>query len=182
MKLIKIQEFKSPEKNSVYLDRQKYCVTLGNNTKHYFTDKRKVSNFLATTNKFLNEQLQELNLYFADCFTLYRSAWLIYDNKNAADQQKIIINFNNLTKSFDSAVKYRIGYLGNFAAWNFLNNIIANILEITSTLLPLFTYRQYFDKCTQLKRMIKNINDIKENLKRYPETDFNFKEIIKNLL
>jgi hypothetical protein len=183
MKTIKIQQFTNPDKESVYSDRNKYKVVLGNDHTSYFTDKRKVSAFLNETNKYLNQVLIELNLYYTETFNLYRSSWLYFDNKKLSIIDKCANdNFNNINEAFKRIIIKSHTVNGNYLTWQFLNRIIEALIEVLELLHPFFTYRIHVDKIAKTKLFLSNLKQLKSDLIIYPDTEENLKKKLASLL
>lgn len=183
MKQIKIQHFTEPNEDSNYINRNKYKVTLGNDYTQYFDNRKKVSAYLNSTNKYLNEILQELNLYYNDVFCLFRNAWVYFDNqKLEAKERKIYRELTSLNSNFDLIIKRSSTLNGNYLTWGFLNKIINGLLSILEELEPFFQYKGHTDKKIKIASLIRVLKGLKSNLLCYPETEENLKEKLKKLL
>jgi hypothetical protein len=183
MKLIKIQHYNQPDKGSVYVNRQKYSVTLGNNHKEFFGDKKHVSSYFNTTNKYLNEILQELNVFQGEIYSLYRCGWIYFDTaKNLAIEQKINTEFRYLDKNFDLIVPRSKMPNGNYLTWGFLNKIINALLSILNDLLPFFQYKGHTDKSIKINSLIRVLTGLQSSLTNYPESEENLRDKLKKLL
>ncbi len=66
--------------NHYVLNNALYSVKLGNGAIHEFSSEKKCKKFLVKTSKFLTNRYNELNLIFADIFTLYRQIYFYFDN------------------------------------------------------------------------------------------------------
>lgn len=66
-----------------------FIVKLGNGTRHEFRSEKETLKFLCNTSKFLTERYNELNLLFADVFTLYRQSYFYLDNNRHQPHAKL---------------------------------------------------------------------------------------------
>jgi hypothetical protein len=78
MKRIRLTHFTS--------DESRYVITLGNSAHHVFKSRKHLDKFLAKTNKFLTEKLNELNFLYIDIFSIHRRNWtyFLHDKKNCS--------------------------------------------------------------------------------------------------
>jgi len=183
MKLIKIQHYSEPDKLSVYIERQKYKITLGNDYQIFFSDKRDLSAFLNNTNIFLNEKFQELNLFYIDTFTIFRCAWIYFDKPELKQKEITIIKiFAGIDKDFNLIIQRSGTPNGNYLVWRFLNSISSGFLDILKSLQPFFKYKGQVDRFIKINNLLKSINVLIIELKIYPETEQNLKKKIKQIL
>lgn len=186
MKQIKIQHFTPANKNSVYIDKKKYSVQLGNGIKKLFTDKKQAVAFLSETNLFLNTKLKELNFILIDVFELYRIAWFYMDNTRTKKQlnlskidHKSKNEIQNLFKTFDIIVSRTGSPNSNHFTFLHFNNIIKSLTTILNILLELYESKSHTDKIYKIKFLINQTTNIKSELAGYPNTN---NDIRKKLL
>lgn len=70
-------------------DDKTYTVNLGNGCIFEFPSEKKCKKFLVKTSKFLTKRYNELNLIFADVFTLYRQIYFYFDNNRQTQHSQI---------------------------------------------------------------------------------------------
>lgn len=177
MKAIKLQNFTEGKKESVYTDRKKHLVQLGNGSKNYFTDKKELAAFLSETNLFLNKKLQELNFIFIEVFALYRVGWFYMDNtrnKKQLNLKQIDNNAKaellNLLKAFDIIVARTNSPNSNYFTFTHFVSIITSLNEILNTLLTLYQSKRHTDKLYKINYLLDQVEQINQELKSYPKT------------
>jgi chaperonin cofactor prefoldin len=185
MKAIKLQHFTRGNKNSVYKERKKYLVQLGNGSKNYFTDKKQLNAFLTETNLFLNKKLQELNFIFIEAFAIYRVGWFYMDNSRTKKQLNLKqiddnarAELNNLLKAFDIIVSRTSSPNSNYFTFSHFVNIITSLKAILNTLLELYESKRHTDKLYKINYLIEQVKQVETELKHYPKTQ---KELQKKL-
>ena len=87
MKKINLTYIRRPAKESVFSWQKTFSVFLGNGVNCSFTSEKKAKIFLAQTNRFLNDTLQELNQIYISIFTEYRNLWFVIDIEKIIEER-----------------------------------------------------------------------------------------------
>lgn len=188
MKQIKIQQFTSPDKQSIYTERQKYKVTLGNGYIGTFTDKKNLSNFITEANLFLNTKLHELNFIYIELFGFYRIAWFYMDQKKSSqlNLRQLETKTQNSLRQMDQAFNLiidRSGYTnGNHFVFSHFKSIINPQIDLIENLLLLYKSKGHTDKVYKLEFLKNQLLFIDNEIKVYPETETNLIEKLKEML
>lgn len=189
MKAIKLQHFTEGKKESIYTQRKKHLVQLGNGSKNYFTDKKELIAFLSETNLFLNKKLQELNFIFIEVFALYRVGWFYMDNsrnKKQLNLKQIDDNARsellNLLKAFDIIVARTNSPNSNHFTFTHFVSIITSLNEILNTLLTLYQSKRHTDKLYKINFLLDQVKQVETELKHYPKTQKELQKKLNDLL
>lgn len=188
MKQIKIQHFTHPDKQSVYTDRQKYKITLGNGYESTFTDKKRLSNFITETNIFLNAKLHELNFIYIELFGFYRVGWFYMDQtkRSQLNLHQLEVKTQHSLRQMDQAfnlITSRSGFTnGNHFVFSHFKSIINPQIDLINNLLQLYKSKGHTDKVYKLEFLKNQLLFIDNEIKVYPETETNLKEKLKEML
>lgn len=155
MKKIELTEFENPKEICNYATDKMYCVRLGNETVNYFSSKKHTVNFLAETNRKLNEILFFTNKLYASVFLEYRRIWA-YGDKYHETVRNLEINFSQINTAFEKTVK-KTTYSGNYYAFRSLNHILDTLTESSIEIFNIYKARNYYSEIRDIKSLIKQI-------------------------
>ncbi|MDD5358554.1 MAG: hypothetical protein PHX80_05365 [Candidatus Nanoarchaeia archaeon] len=166
MRQIAIKNIQLPDRLSVYIKQKQYCVFLGNDTRHYFSALKDAKCFLAVTNRFLNDQLHELNYLYGIIFTEYRNIWFYLTSYQKAEDQ-FISSFAAIDRYFYNAVVKSHGPNGNVFAFNNLFGICNTLADLTSEIMAILQAKKFFVDLRRVKSFEKQVRLINKELKSY---------------
>lgn len=175
MKKINLVNIQLPDKTAVLIRQRKYSVFLGNEKTFQFTNMKEAKRFLAETNRFLNDVLQQCNWLFVFAFSEYRRTWFYFNAritykyvKLDSLEKTILENIRTIDYHFNIVVTRSHFTNGNYFAFQHLNNIIKAIDSILNCLEEILKERNLTDG----KQIMFNRNVLKEltrQLKNYPD-------------
>ena len=82
MKTLQLNNYKDPDKSSIFIKDSKFTVWLNWDLSFSFSDKKKLNNFIADLNRFLNLQLIDINSIYCNTFLIYRDLCNSWDYTN----------------------------------------------------------------------------------------------------
>jgi hypothetical protein len=141
MRQIKIQAINFPGKTD-YIKFNMYSVSLGNDSRTYFSNLKDAKLFVADTNRFLNLKLHEFNQVFISIFSEYQRNWFYFDSKNgkanknlSLSEGKITENLQSITKAMNFMVTRSGSPNGNYFTFTNFYNCLDYSLDILETLI-----------------------------------------------
>ena len=189
MKGIKLQQFTTPNKESVYIKDKKYCVHLGNGYEGYFGSNEAVVSFLHETNSFLNHKLHDLNFIFIEAFSLYRIAWFYLDHNKRTKKinlsgidDRVKRNISGIEHGFVMLTTRSHFHNGNYLSFKHFNNISTNLTEMLKDINLLFTQKGHTDRIYKIRQLTEQITAIKKQINTWPKNEESIAEKIKFLL
>lgn len=189
MKSIRITGLIPPDEKSVYTDRLKYKVILGNGIIRTFTSLSDSKKFLSQVSRFLSYKMHECNTLYTDVFTQYRRAWFYFDHNkpggrdrsNMLDKDRLCqSNITQIADIFNILYKRSDWGNGNHFVFVHFANITRMLLEITDVLA--FVYENKSAAAVQyeieiLTTKIKYCRRTIDNYTRELENEFTDQEI-----
>lgn len=166
MRRIEIIQIEWPDLASNYLERKKYSVYLGNESRNSFNSLKDAKKFLAETNRFLNNRLHELNYLYGNIYQEYRKAWFYFESDKSIEISLIDI-FQGIDKSFVLAVNKCRGSNGNHFTFKHLIYICKNLKDIALKLRKLMINRKYYVEVQRLEMFIKALKNVDFELNSY---------------
>jgi hypothetical protein len=155
-----------------------YSVWLGNRCGLKFYSKRNMAAFVADTNRFLTDQLVELNGYYKQVFCEYRDIWFIlYNFKNGkrvnmADVEREIEKcLNDVMDQFSRAGNSYRGASSGGWSFKFLENICYFLLQATDYLINVNKKRNNTINYHNLEVIRRNVNVVATRIMKYPEKE-----------
>jgi hypothetical protein len=151
MKKVNIRQMGSPDHQSVFTERKKYSVYLGNHSTSLFSNEKKAKKFLTDVNRVMNSKLVDLNMIYIEIFNEWRRCWLAL-NDNLDN------NFNSVNKMF----RMSVNTFSNQNHWAFTHiiNISNEFLFIASKLKEYYINNKDFASATIIKSICKRIEII----------------------
>jgi hypothetical protein len=141
MKKIKLSKIAAPDKQSVFTDRKKYRVNLGNGIIKLFKNKADAVKFLNEVAKYLTYKMHECNELYISAFTLYRRAWFYFDHDkfNTSNdlatwyklERQCDFAIQNISEVFILLYKRSEYENGNYFVFNHFYSILDGITKIT---------------------------------------------------
>lgn len=98
MKKIKLTNIYPGDKTSLLTDLKKNTIFLGDGYRFMFTDMKVANNFLAETNRFINNKMAEINEAYITVFTEFRRLW--YD-LSRSDTRSVRAILNQVDKEIE---------------------------------------------------------------------------------
>ncbi len=132
-----------------------YSVFLGDSHKYKFSSKRKANAFLGKVNKFLNEQLFDLNHMYGELYGIYREYFLIIENPHFLRTLKT--NFEVVEKCIDMSVERCQWSNGNAFTFSHLLNVYQHLLSACYTLRGVAGKSSHTPTIKKLDYLISNI-------------------------
>lgn len=152
MKKVNITKITAPEQKSIYTERKKYGVYLGNNLKASFSNEKKAKQLLTNVNKALNFALVDLNIIYIELFNEWRRAWF-----SLPDQ--IENSFTIISKNFRLSVSNNYEN-GNFYPFLHINSICMEALGVCGKLKEYYINNKEYISANIIKSLEKRINFI----------------------
>lgn len=145
LKKIKLNKYTAPAPGSIRSADKLYSVALGNGYKCTFPNEKETLQFLAETNKELNNKMYELNFLYSDVLRLYRASWLYFDKNKIQGLNNIeslcLEKMHSIDRSFNLMVD-RAGFEnGNFTVFSHFHSIIGSIKSMCELLQIIFKNR-----------------------------------------
>jgi hypothetical protein len=167
MKAIKINQFSRPKKDGLMVNDRNYCVYLGNQRFIYFASEKQTLNYLAVTNRFLNEILQILNQLYVNAYGEYRQIWF-YGDSFPSQITEIERSLRQLDFSFENIlIKTNNHINGNSVAFSFLDKICGELLVICENVIQVYVSKKIFVPTHRLKYLRDQIHLTSSKLKHY---------------
>lgn len=165
MKQIKINNLTVPRKDGILATDKKYCVWLGNETRNYFTSQKACDNFLANTNRFLNENLQNLNNIYIQLFSEFRQVWFYGDSAHNSII-KIEQEFKNVEYAFENVINKSAHPInGNSYAFTILFRICDSQRLIAENIIQIYLQKKIYVPTHRLKYLKAQIKMIENGLR-----------------
>lgn len=166
MKKVKLANLREPVKDSIYVKEKKYWVSLGNQVKVSFTNRKNALAFIAQTNRFLNEKTFELNKIYVDVFSEYRRIWFYFDSKNAHR-----VNFEQqigfLEKRFDLLIDTSRYTNGNYNAFFHMRGIVDLIKEMLTQMQQVMAGKNNYAEKYNLSIYVRRLDDLLQAVNDY---------------
>lgn len=151
-----------------------YCVSLGNGTRHDFKNLKDCERFLVKTSKFLTKSFNELNLYFAQVFNLYRQNYFYFDNNRKkrhaelyANRRRINSNITAIEQTFEHLSFIHLSANANQAAFQQLHLISDYLIEIVIICKSINSGKSYGSINIVSDVLLQSVLGIKQNLIQY---------------
>lgn len=169
MKKITLKNITPPDPDSVYRDRKKYTVSLGNGYQQAFSDYKKARSLLHRTSEFLTGKLSELNEIYTMAFSWWRANWMYFSTAEFnIISQRINARIQQIGRSFELVVE-RCGWRnGNHFAFGWLQQIASELTEIFLWLIDFMDVKGRRAELYFLQSVVKRIRGIREELDRWP--------------
>ncbi len=171
---------KSIQVNQIKSEPCRHSVTLGDGTIHTFKSLKKAKKFQCTTNKFLTQLIQDLNLIYSDTHSLYRSTWnyfyhtkITHKSQNRFNECKLIEHLSSTSELLNTATTnftrqhsfYRI-----YRDIQFISDYLKSSLFIISNTTK---NKSIILISTKINHLLKQINSITDQLKNYSSINTN---------
>lgn len=169
MRKIAIDKIQSPDYQSHYIKQKQYQVFLGNGAKCYFTNKKDAKQFVAETNRFLNDRIHEINYMYGLVFNEYRAIWFfLHDtDKTKIIGKKIIEALNMVDVYLNNAVNRSKTINGNHFTFKNVYGVIENLTDILNLINQVLEQRKYFRDLKRCKTFTRQLNFVKTELDNF---------------
>lgn len=151
-----------------------YSVSLGNGTRHTFKNLKDCQKFLVKTSNFLTKSFNELNLYFAQVFNLYRQNYFYFDNNRKkrhaelyANRWTINQNITAVESLLESLSFIHLSANANTAAFQQLHLISDYLIEICIICKSINSGKSYASMDIVSDVLMQSIFGIKQSLTQY---------------
>lgn len=171
MKKIRINEMVLPDRSSVYLKQKQYCIFLGNDSRNYFPSSKAAKEYLAKTNRFLNQQLHRLNFSYINLFSEYRQFWFYIEAQQTRNSFKMFRNFEEIENIFVKIIDKSHYVNGNYTTIIDLNRIADLLIENSDMLLKFVTSRKFYLEAQKIDVFKTEILNTKKDIENYGQTD-----------
>lgn len=161
MKSISLQIFDIPDKQSDYIDRNKYRVFLFWERRVNFTDRKKMLKFLAGASRELTYSLTEITEISKSLFTLSADAFIFIDSWNGSEIGSFATVFDNLQKAVKSH-----GPNSHVYIFKGIYDSIITLSGICTRLIHLYKSKNQFLQVRQLEIMLNRITALKDRIDR----------------
>lgn len=173
MKKIGLKNYSKPDKSSVYTEKRRYSIFLGNGLTLTFTTNKDLSFAMAEINRRLNLILFDLNEMFIECFSEYRRLWFYLPPHTLMSEESKIIELNEMLQTRFRIVTERSGWTnGNAFSFKELYLIIDYLLEELNLFVKLRKAKKQYLECGILeskKRMIADARVRLDNIAILPK-------------
>lgn len=166
MKQITLVNIGLPDKASVYTNAKKFTVFLGNETRHYFTSFKAAKQFLAVTNRFLNDQLHEINYIYINLFMEYRNIWFYLKGRENIDKQ-ITNSMEAIAGYLENACSKSKTINGNVFTFNHLFAACNELSEIARLAILVLTKKKRYNEVHRVKMFNNQLKSIVNRLMSY---------------
>jgi len=163
MKKIEINNITFADKSSYWTKRRRHSVALGNGITVYFTNINNAKQFLAKTNRFLNDRMFELNQLLIDVFREYRLAWFHLKKESELISHSLITSesiFNRLVK---------LNYSANYNMYTFidLKKIVNLLLQSIDEMRIMYRRKKYYVQLAYLGVIEKRLKQLDKAVAEY---------------
>jgi hypothetical protein len=160
MKAIKINKIRKARKSSI-LTREKYhSIFLGNGLTCYFSNEKKAYAYMASTNRFLNNKVLELNKIYIEVWAEQRSMYLVFYKLFSNDMT--LSNFQvQIEKALDMIMTRSKYQNGNHFTFKWFYHIIELLKEWNEYLMELLKSKNRFYNLYDLEILNQRLDWIK---------------------
>lgn len=151
---------------------QGYKLYLGNGTVHTFSNKKQLDSFIAKANKFLSQQLIQVNQYLVDIYQRYRTLQHYFQTGlNETDVQlceSIKSNLRYVEDQYDRLVT--LGHCfenGNYYAFQWIGTMLIYLRDTLQKLIDVYNRRTMYAQVYECKNIIQHINTTRASLDNY---------------
>jgi hypothetical protein len=161
MKNCKIQNYESPNKDSIFSKDKLNCVYLDRELTFRFSSVKETKKFLAFLRSEIDALITSANIALVELYGYSRKAWY-YSNENLFNE------FADIEKTLNKIVKYQNSPSANFFIIQGLKNLFNGLEEIIIYLLPIFRKQNFHVDARQLenikKRLLNEFNNLYNTL------------------
>lgn len=175
MKKINIKSITKADKTSHLTRQRTHCISLGNGSINYFSNITKAKEFLAKTNRFLNERLFDLNELYIDVHTHFQRNWFYFNN----DSQNIrglehscYKNFELIQDCMNLVCTHSHYTNGNHFTFKHLNEIQDCLINTVVIIKKIHVLRDNYAESRCMDVLIRRIKYIKTLINNYPKDVF----------
>ena len=164
MKTLQFTNYNQPNDNSIHTKDKLFSVWLYWDVIFYFSDKKKMNNFLADLNKFLNIQIVDISTFYCNTFLIYRELWFFAD---ATDSNISLHHFISIEKQFNLIYKQsNIAPRNLYIFKNFID-LIADLKDILQNLRLICTQKKISVTMQKIDSNLYNLSRIENDFKNY---------------
>lgn len=171
MRKIKLTNFRKPQPNAVFTNDTMYRVYLGNQKFIFFRNEKQTLQYLADTNRFLNNNLQILNQLYIQLFGEFREIWF-YGDAHDLETTRIHGTFKNVDEAFDNVfIKSTHPENGNYYSFVYTEAICKRLIEATNAMIAIYEVKKIFVTLHKLNHALTQLETILLQLENYGKTD-----------
>jgi len=173
MKKINITSITKADYSSHLTKLRTHCVSLGNGSINYFSNINKAKEFLAKTNRFLNERLFDLNELYIDVHTHFQRNWFYFNNSQQLKglEFECYKNFE-LIQDCMNLVYTRSHYTnGNQFTFKHIFEIHNCLINTVIIIKKLHVMRGNYAESKYMDVIIRRIKYVKMLIEKYPKND-----------
>ena len=164
MKTLQLNNYRDPDKSSIFIKDSKFTVWLNWDLSFSFSDKKKLNNFIADLNRFLNLQLIDINSIYCNTFLIYRDLWFFDDN---TDTNVKLNDFISVEKQFFMIYKQANITARNYYVFKNIIDLCQELIKILNQLREICTQKKISITLQKIDANIYSLNRIKIDLLNY---------------
>lgn len=171
-------ELKKPETHASkeFALRQNVYTVYFNKIEYKFKNKKQAMAFVAELNKFLNNNLHELNFKLIEIYKMYRLAWFYFiDAKTGLNQARkdkdIQQNITEAENQLHRLINNTSGLNGHVFIITFLNGACGSLINAANLLLAVYTRRNEAVNIYICKNLINSLTELQTKIKLFKPTN-----------
>lgn len=176
MKKIAIPSVQYPSQKPTRSSQRLYRVYLGEGKLNTFKSNKEALAFVAETNRQLNGFLHQVNMHYAELFSMYRHCWFYFLDKakgvnRLPIENQIKCSFEIVDSSLNRCIHNTTGTNGNTFAFSFLYSALDQLQNIAQNLKQILLIRNELVNRYKIDITIVQLKELAARIDGYGRTE-----------